>query len=1846
MLSGYELGEELARGDWHVLHRVRSAQTGETVLCKSPGGHVPGAIASQLLRREFELMRDLSIPGIPPVRELQHLDGSWQLVLDDCGGIPLSFAIRQAPGMELFLNIGIPLCALLSELHRRDIVLRCLHPGTVLINQSSGDVFLADLALASRSSAEPPCILPLHLLRTLLPYLSPEQTGRMNRAVDYRADFYSLGIVLYEALTGVLPFHSDDTLELIHAHIARIPPPPLERKPGIPEPASQVVMKLLEKTAEQRYQSAAGVREDLSRCRQEWRRDGSIAPFALGSRDISDRFLLPQKLYGRDPELTQLLHVFDRICEGSTAMMVVAGYPGIGKTSLIQELYRPIVRQKGYFIAGKFDQVVRNIPFGALIQAFRGLAQQLLTEPENRLAYWRSRLTTALGNSAAVLADVVPEITRILGDQPPAEPLPPVEAQNRFQLVFQNLVAALAQAHHPLVIFLDDLQWADAATLGLLKGILISPDIRHVFLIGAFRDNEVDVAHPLARALVSLESAGAQIHRMLLSPLNLDDLTALIRDTLKREKEAVTPLAGLVRRKTEGNPFFVQQFLKALCDDGLLRFEYAEGIWDFRIDEIVGAPMTDNVIELMTQKIQRLSSRSQDALKLAACVGNTFDLGSLATASRQSVELTAADLDEALREQLIVPAAPGPVSTAVPESEEQTAAVYTFLHDRVQQAAYDLIPEDQKPAVHLTVGRLLLRRWNRAAGDERIFDIVQHFNTGAGLISSPSERLEIARLNLDAGRKAKFSTAYESALSYLKAGLALVGAEQWETGYDLMFALQVEAAESEYLCGDFAAADRRFELILRRARTRLDRAEVHNLKIVQYENMSRYAEAVKSGKEGLALFGVTFPESDEAKRLSLQAEISAIRDLKGGRSIDSLVNLPVMEDPETRAVMKLLTAVWAPAYVAGDQYLTRLISAWLVRLSLEHGNIEESAYGYVTHAITLGSVLGDYGSGYEFGRLALSVNDRFEDHKRRAKVHHMFSCFVNPWRKPLATCFPHSQEARRSGLESGDFAYVNYAVFHESWYALLIGANLDVFVRDYSPNVALLKKIKMESFVDAQKIILNWAAALQGNTRDRLSLSNAEFDEDRYRRFYGSHPFFMTFFYMVRLHLCVLFGAYDEASRIAAQAREVVHALSGTIWPVLLDFLNGLTLAGRWPDLPDADRPACIAELERLRQSLHMVAENCPENFRCLLLMLTAELERIQGRDLAAMEAYERALAYAGERRVPLDIGLASELYARFWQLRGNLAVAQLYMDQACRAWRDWGAAAKVHDLRTRFGAVPEREAVEGASADSESRTPAAIPLDISTVAKAAHAIAVEIVLDDLLRRLMKIALENAGAVRGFFLQEQNGGLLIEAAASTQTEEIQVRQSVPLDDEPAIAGAVVRYVRNTGTSVVLGNAPDDERFALDPYISASRPKSILCVPVVHQSRFAGILYLENNLTTDAFTADRIKVMHLLSSQAAIALENARLYEEMKQEVDRRRRAEDDLRAALAQVELLKNRLHAENIYLQEEIRREQNFEEIVGSDAALTNLLAQVERVAPTDSTVLIYGETGTGKELIARAIHDRSNRRHRPLVKVNCGAISAGLVESELFGHVRGAFTGAVDKRIGRFELADKGTLFLDEVSELPLETQVKLLRVLQEKEFEPVGSSRTVKVDVRIITASNRNLAEAVEKERFRADLYYRLNVLPLTVPSLRDRRGDIPQLVAFFLSRYSKSLGRNVEGVSRETMDLLMNYSWPGNVRELQNVLQRALVLSSGPILTLEKGLLPPQGKPAAEQADHSSTGRLEEVERSHILSVLAQTGWVIEGPKGAARILDLHPNTLRSRMKKLGIQPPHRKASAGG
>ncbi len=1489
-VPGYLIGVVACEDLTHVVLHGRREDDQTPVLIKTIRPEQADAVARAGLAHELALTREPPIAtGVVRAIALIPSSQGEVLLLEDVAGDFLRSRLR-AGRLDLAeaLAIALRLAATLAALHEARLVHRALRPEHILVAADGPAVWLTGFGQAAPAFASSPGTA---LDRSMLPYCSPEQTGRVQRPVDQRADYYALGAVLYEMLTGQPPFAATDALDLVHAHLARTPVSPSQRCPDVSRLVSELTLKLLAKSPHDRYQSARGLAVDLQECLGQWQASGTIIPFPLARHDIPERLLIPDRLYGRDPETVALRAAVDRVTTGATELLLVAGPAGVGKTALVQAARAAILQGGGYFAGGKFDQLERGIPCAALVQAFQDLLRQILGEDQAAIDAWRTRLLEALGPNGPVIMDLIPELHWVIGPQPPVPELRAQEAQNRFNLYFQRFIACFARPGYPLVLFLDDLQWADSASLDLIRTLMTGATATGLLLLGAYRDNEVPPGHPLARLLAdlrpTLQASGTPLREIALGPLQAADLCDLIAETLDAPPESAAPLASLVLAKTRGNPFFVRVFLRALDEEGLLRYETeATGEpgpgWRWDLARIDARRATDNVVDLMARKIERLAPATRDLLRLAACIGNRFESATLATVCERDLAATLSDLAPALHAGLLVPAGGG---------------AFAFYHDRIQEAAYARIPESERAGVHYRVGTLLLEGIAPADLPERLFEVVDHLNAGRALVVGDAARERLARLNLEAGRKARLSTAYRLAREHFAVALDLLGPGACAEHYDLCFALHLARAECDYLCSDFEQAEQGFDRLLAQARTRLEQAEIYRLKIVQYENQSRYTDAVETGRLALALFEIRLPVAEAEKTAAFAAEQRAIETRLAGRPIADLLHLPVMSDPEVRMSMQLLMTTWAPAYVGGDTRLTVFISARMVALSLAHGNTQASAYAYVVHGVTLGAALGDYGAGYAFGRLALAVNECFDDRALRAKVQHMFGCFINLWREPVRTCLDYSREAYRAGLENGDFAYATYATFSETWHAFVTSTDLERFLDAYRPNVAFLARIKNLSFADGQRLFLNWALNLQGRARDRLSLSSPDLDEDEYLRRYGEVPFFATFHAVTKLTVLYRFGACDQALAMARRAESVVSSLGGTLWGAILCFYHGLTLAACAGLAGPAERRTHLERLDTLKAQMDDWAAGCPANFRHQSLLLGAERARLDGHPDQAMTLYEQAVEAASANGFLQDEALANELFAAFLIGRGQTRIAALVLVEAHRLYASWGAWAKTADLEERHGPLlaPAR-----AAATDPGKGGA---LDLDTVIKAAQVISGEMERDRLLEKLMQILQNSAGAQKAVLILDDAGGLVVKALALVGAAEPVRLVTQPLESSTEVSVAIAHFVHRTGETLTIADAVRDERFGADLYVRQQSPRSILCAPILHRGQFIGMLYLENNLTAGAFTADRVEVVRILASQTAISLENARLYEGIRAEMAERTRAEEALRRARDELEV-------------------------------------------------------------------------------------------------------------------------------------------------------------------------------------------------------------------------------------------------------------------------------------------------------------------------------------------------------
>jgi predicted ATPase/transcriptional regulator with GAF, ATPase, and Fis domain len=1819
-ISEYVL-EPLRKDDEFILYRGHARSQPHvnqpSVLLLRPVSARPAPVSLQRLEHEYALRAELDPAWAVRSLAVLHHNTQTMLVLEDPGGEPLARLIRGPMDMTQFLRFAVELASALGRLHWRGLVHKDVKPSNVLVDAATGQVRLMGFGIASRLSRERQSPEPPEFIAGTLPYMAPEQTGRMNRSIDSRSDLYALGVTLYEMLTGGLPFTASDPIEWVHCHIARQPTPPADRA-AVPEPLSSLIVKLLAKNAEERYQTAAGVENDLRRCLADWQHQHRIDDFPLGQHDIPYRLLIPEKLYGRAREVEALLAAFDRIVKsGAPELVVVSGYSGIGKSSVVNELHKSLVPPRGLFASGKFDQYKRDIPYSTLVQAFQSLVRPLLGKSDTELAIWRNAFLEALEPNARLMTDLIPELTLIIGEPPPVPELEPQQAQRRFQLVFRRFIGVFARADHPLALFLDDLQWLDVATLDLLEDLLTQSDLQHLMLIGAYRDNEVNATHPLMVKLRAIRNTGGKVEEITLAPLAREHIENLIADALHCERERAAPLAQLVHEKTADNPFFVIQFLHALAEEDLLVFDHDAACWRWDLDRIRAQGYTENVVDLMVGKVTRLPAETQQALQQLACLGNAAAIAMLSIVLGTSGKQAHAALWPAVHHELV----------------ERLESHYRFIHDRVQEAAYSLIPEASRAEVHLRIGRLLAAQTPPEKREEAIFEIVNQLNRGAALITSRDEREQLAEFNLLAGQRAKASAAYASALTYLNAGAALLSEDSWQRRHELAFVLELNRAECEFLTGQLFLADELLAALSKRATRTVDQALVACLQMDVCTTLDQSGRAVAICLDRLRHVGIDWsphPQDEEVRR-----EYERIGSLLGGRSIEDLIDLPLMEDPASLATVEVLSRLYPPALFT-DANLTSLMICKAVQLSLERGNCDASCITYILLATIAGPRFGDYQAGFRFGQLGYDLVERRGLKRFEARACLSFASFVVRWMKHVRDCRDLLRRAFDAADQSGDLTYAAYTCDILNSDLLFAGEPLTEVQGEAEHGLGYAQKARFGLVIDFITTQLALIRMLRGLTPKFGCLDDGQFNELNIEQHLSSNPALAMaacWYWIRKLQARYVAGDYATALDAASKAQRLLWTATAFYEEAEYHFYGALTRAAWCDSAPADERPQLLEAVAAHHRQLQAWAENCPESFGNRAALVGAEIARIEGRVVDAEQLYKQAIHLAQENGFVHNEALANERASTFYRARGFDQIADLYLRNARYSYLRWGADGKVRQLDELYPQLSKQEPVP------DSRLTIGTPiehLDLATILRVSQAVSGQIVLEKLIDILLRTVLEHSGAERGLLILPQGAELRVQAEAKIQDGSV----TIVLGDM-RILGAelpvpIVQYAARTQESVILEDASASGSFSNDEYIRREHVRSILCLPVVRQGRLIAVLYLENNLAANAFNPARIAVLNVIASAAANSLENSRLYRELQERVE--------------EIKHLKDRLHDENLALREQIDQVFMFEEIVGSSPALQTVVSSIVQVAPTDSTVLITGETGTGKELIARAIHKRSQRAGQAFISVNCASIPSSLIASELFGHEKGAFTGALQRRQGRFELAHSGTIFLDEIGELPAETQIALLRVIQEREFERVGGNRIIPTDVRVIAATNRDLKAAIASGTFRADLFYRLNVFPIEAPPLRQRKEDIPPLVEYFVKRYAEKAGKQISKIDKNALALCQSYDWPGNVRELQNIIERSVILCSGDTFSVDEAWLPGQeqlrpapsdaalreSSPASpKSANRALNDVLEETERHKILEALKECTWVVAGPKGAAAYLGMKRSTLEQRIRKLGI-----------
>ncbi|MEZ2229088.1 AAA family ATPase [Microcoleus sp.] len=1535
IISKYQINSNINEGAETIIYRAHTILDQTSIIIKILKAEYPTLDAITRLKHEYQIRKDLDNEQIVKAMSIQTFDNRLGLVLEDFGGESLGQVIeRETLSVRAILDTAIQIVKALAFLHQNHIIHKDIKPSNIIINSQTKQVKLTDFGIATKLNKENPQFNNPNSVEGTLAYMSPEQTGRMNRTLDYRTDFYSLGITLYEMLTGSLPFTSSDPLEIVYSHIAIQAISPHQINSEIPPSASDIVMKLMAKNAESRYQSAAGLLADLEICLQQLETTGKIADFHPGRLDILSQLLIPQKLYGRQQQVNELLAAFERVgavspeslppnpntekpaltnqknlsieslspnqnteksAHSQSELMLVSGYSGIGKSAVVNEVGKPITKAKGYFISGKFDQFKRNIPYASLIQAFNSLLRQLLTENAASIETWRTKILTALGTDGKVIADVIPEVELIAGKQPNVPELGRVESQNRFNRVFKEFIRVFAQKEHPLVIFLDDLQWADSATLKLMQTLITDPDQQSLLLIGAYRDNEVSPTHPLIQTVEEIEKTGTVVNNIVLQPLDLDNVTELVAETLNNITEKVGNLAELICNKTGGNPFFLTQLLQALYQDNLLKFDFSllegKGGWNWSIDEIQAIGITDkSVVELVASRIEKLPAATQEVLKLAACVGDKFALDVLSLVSEESANATATELYSALQAGLILPLSDAYRIPLVFDKSESinlkldTSRVsYRFLHDRVQQAAYSLIPEDKKQSTHLKIGQLLLQNTPTEKLEENIFDIVNQLNVGIDTISQPAEKTQLAQLNLMAGRKAKAANAYEAAVRYLRVAMELLPTDCWHSQYDLTLAIYELTAEAECLNVNYEDSKRLVDIILNQAKTLLEKVNAYELQIQSYTVQNRVNEAVNTGLEVVRLLGIHFPENPNLLNILVGLINTKLR--FGLKGIEDLANLPEMTDSNKQAAMRILSGILGTVMAVKPRLLPLLIFM-MVKLSVKYGNSPYSSVAYVFYGAILCG-LGNISLGYEFGQLSIRLLDKSSSNSIKSIVYLMLTCSIQHRKVDIKLGLSYMMEGFKAAMETGDLPYVGYSINGYCTYKMWMGEPLYLVEEEISKYLDLMQKLEQEGSSKCLSILRDTAIIFRSQSVELHHLVDEKFNESQIipSAIESNNFFLVCFVCNAKSMLDFCFGNYAEALDKSRLFEKYEESVAGFYLVSLNNFYYSLSLLALYPQADKEEQKQYLKKVVQNQKKMKKWAVHAPMNYQHKYDLVAAEKARVLGQNTTAMDLYDRAIAGAAKNGYIQEEALAYELAGEFYQSLGKQIVAQAYLTKAYYGYIRWGALAKVKHLesihsflvaQTRVAETPTLDVTRTTTGSTTSNGLGDF-LDVATFIKSSQAINSEIVLEKLLTKLINILLENAAAQKVVLLLLKGDGLCIEAVGNSTDSTATVLQSMPLENSKDLPISVINYVFRSQQPLVLENGTVAEFFQADVYIREFQIKSILCLPIIYQSHLQGIIYLENKLTAGAFTTDRVEVLKVLVTQVAIAIENASLY---------------------------------------------------------------------------------------------------------------------------------------------------------------------------------------------------------------------------------------------------------------------------------------------------------------------------------------------------------------------------------
>ncbi len=1478
----YKISDEIYSGRKNIIYRAEDLRNKRQVVMKTLKNSYPNHEELKNFEYEYNVMKSLGgVEGVLGVYELVKLENALIIVEEDFGGESIDKILKQGKfALKEFLPVGLKIIEALGEIHKKNIIHKDIKPHNILLNRKTSEVKIIDFGISTQLSREVQEIITRDQLEGTLLYISPEQTGRMNRSIDYRTDYYSLGVTFYQMLTGKVPFEAEDPMEIVHAHIARTPANPSDINHEIPGALSGIVMKLLSKNAEERYQSSYGLKTDLERCLKELLEKSKISDFLPGENDLPEKLSIPEKLYGREKQLNYLKGILNEAAAGEKKVVIVTGEPGIGKSSLVNEMSKAVAEKNGFFIQGKFDQARISMPLSAIIDAFNGLIGRLLSESEEKLKGWKKRIMEGVGENGDVIVHELPQLKVIIGDQPKVIDLAPSEAENRFNYVFQNFIRVFAGKKQTLVFFLDGMEWADDASLKLLSAVLTDNSLSHFLFLGAYRDNEVGKESKLTKFIDNINKDNVNLEELKLTKLTSSEISKLLSDTLYCDVKTTGELADVIELKTRGNPFFVNGLIKTLYDKEMIVFRNG---WKWDIDKIKNAEITGNVAEFISGQILKLPENTLKFIRTASCIGPDFHINILSLVLGRTEQETYEALKPAVNEGFLI----------------ASGQKIRFAHDRLKETVYNLIDKKEREKNHYVIGKTLINNLKPEQVDERIFEVASQLNYAIGIINTQEEKIYLAELNLKAGIRAKMSVAYDSASNFLNAGLSLLPEDSWKTYYKLTLDFHTEAGEADYLTGEHEKAEKHFNEVMVNAKDIMDEVKVYSIQIPLNTSYNKMELAIKQGKKALSLLGMKLP--GKANPIYIINELlkanSLVKKLTKKKGIEALMNLPILDEPKKIAIAQLFIQILSPVFMFDADYLP-IIVLKLLNFSLRNGNSMYSAYAYSAYGYIVSSVLGNYKRGYQLGEIAYMFKNKINTKVVQSKVTFALGFLLYHWVKPLRETIALFEESYKLSMETGDLEYAAYSIDVNLMTSILLSENLESICEKAKLFDIQSTKLKQPRIAEEIKLWQNLALNLTGAKDDKYSFSGPSCDEkaiiDYWKKVKNMNPY--AFYLVFKQFIHYLYNDYEGSLNYALEVKKPLKGIMGNSLYRDSYYFYALSLLGNYPDANKNLWKKNLKTIDSILKKMTLWAMLCPENCLHKQLFIEAELIARFGKNEEAMRLYERAAEEAGKNGFAHEKAMILEHTGLFYQSIGLEKISEFYLKEAYLTYQSWGAKGKLQDLRIKNPAIitsieSDYDIVKEAGLDSgtisestTSKRPGSSStrgstLDISTVLKSSNIMAGEMNLEALLSKTIKILMENAGAQKGFLIMPDSGGkLFIQAKAEILTvNEPDILKNIPIEKEDKICVSIVRYVSNSRESVVIDDAASDGRWAGDEYIKAYKPKSILCTAIINQGRLVAILYIENNLITNAFPERRIELLSTLSSQAAISIENAGLY---------------------------------------------------------------------------------------------------------------------------------------------------------------------------------------------------------------------------------------------------------------------------------------------------------------------------------------------------------------------------------